>query len=486
MKRIKRALRTVVIPVAAAAVGIGLLSGCSGSNWTPTNLSQPGVVENMPCDQLKDASDAKSRAVNQQDADAKATLGLKDDATVRDVERRLADRQKACEKGVTATSTTSATPTTAPPKQHETIEVANAAGVRESVPLSENVQVTGGDTRDNPNLPALNKLLPDCGVWQDWDDVRQCVEKHHAQWYKDAVNRLHDQGKLYYSWSDVEQWAGVRTPSGAFPESRVIEVHGWTEAEKSPTAARAEVAGLIGKETADKLDVIYIPVGFMNTWRTNDVPPAVTDFADYNRQVRVNIVPLKLEGGGWKQVRHVGGVFDDCYNMNGFYPVMPAAPHAPLLCPAGTILAGQPVPMGGCNPQGGGKPECQQGCGGTTPPPPPPCTTCTTTPPPPPPSCPPDKPYGQWPVCKDAPTRAPNFPDSSGQNDTPGPGGYTPPAQMPQPPATQQAPPPAPAPAPVPDSHPAPSSAPLPPATGAPAPSAPATGTACAPGETSC
>ncbi|HET6746956.1 MAG TPA: hypothetical protein VFH06_02520 [Candidatus Saccharimonadales bacterium] len=78
-----------------------------------------------------------------------------------------------------------------------------------------------------------------------------------------------------------------------------------------------------------------------------------------------------------------------------------------------------------------------------TPPPPPECTKpggCK-----PPEVCPPDKPHGKPPLCKDDPSRGTTNGNGLGRNEDPGSGVYIPPNQMEQPPATSRknAPPPA-------------------------------------------
>lgn len=379
-----------------------------------------------------------------------------------------------------ATTTPSST-TTAPTstKVHEpvgSVTVANAAGVQQQVPYSSDVQVQGSDTRNNPDLPSLHTLLPNCGVWTDWDDVVQCVNANHAQWYRDGINALHAQGKLSFTWADVETWAKVRTPSGAYPESRAIVVYGWTEAEKSKDVARAEAAKLIGTDVAKTLDVIYLPSAFLNTWRADKPSPHIQEFADYNKQIRVTLVPLKFDDTSkkWGQNRALingtlDGIFVDCYNIHGHYPYMPPSPKAPLVCPQGTTFAGQPIPMGGCSPQGGGEPVCKEDCE--------PkeckidcipkeckvnCSPCTK-------DCGPEE-------CKvDCVPKVPGqgsgpqgqAPAGSGNNQDPGPGESRAPEVMTPPPATSRVNPPAPAPAPVPEATPVPSFIPPPAATGA-------------------
>ena len=66
--------------------------------------------------------------------------------------------------------------------------------------------------------------------------------------------------------------------------------------------------------------------------------------------------------------------------------------------------------------------------------------TPTPTPTPTPKVCPPNMPYGTWPVCKDKPSVDPaaqgKAPVGNGTNKDPGSGAYVPPADMVQPPAT--------------------------------------------------
>lgn len=99
----KRALHIIAAAIGTAAVGATLLSGCAGSNWTPKDLSKPGAVESIACDELNAARDAKSIAVNTHDEKAQKTLGLLnaqgvlDQELVRDIERRFGERAKSPE-----------------------------------------------------------------------------------------------------------------------------------------------------------------------------------------------------------------------------------------------------------------------------------------------------------------------------------------------------------------------------------------------------
>ena len=108
---------------------------------------------------------------------------------------------------------------------------------------------------------------------------------------------------------------------------------------------------------------------------------------------------------------------------------------------------GEPEPQPGPTTPAGETP--------TVPPTVPPTTTPTT---PPTEVCPPDKPYGTWPNCKDSPTRDPaaqgNAPQGGGQNVDPGPGEYVAPGQMEQPPATPRVNPTTPAATPAPAAPP--------------------------------
>ena len=104
--------------------------------------------------------------------------------------------------------------------------------------------------------------------------------------------------------------------------------------------------------------------------------------------------------------------------------------------------------------------------------------------------CPPNQPFGTWPVCKDAPSNDPapqgNAPVGGGTNVDPGPGTYVPPSLMVQPPAAPRvnpAPPVVQAPPVGSTPDPAPAPAPEP---SAPVPADPATGTSCAPGIPAC
>lgn len=104
--------------------------------------------------------------------------------------------------------------------------------------------------------------------------------------------------------------------------------------------------------------------------------------------------------------------------------------------------------------------------------------------------CPPNQPFGTWPVCKDAPSNDPaprgNAPVGGGTNVDPGPGTYVPPASMTRPPAAPRVNPPPPvATTPPVGSTPDPAPAPAP-EPSAPVPADPATGTSCAPGIPAC
>lgn len=105
--------------------------------------------------------------------------------------------------------------------------------------------------------------------------------------------------------------------------------------------------------------------------------------------------------------------------------------------------------------------------------------------------CPPNQPFGTWPVCKDAPSNDPaakgNAPVGGGTNLDPGPGTYVPPSLMVQPPATPYvAPPPPVATTPPVGSTPDPAPAPAPQPSAPPPTQAEDGGCSPAPGETTC
>ncbi len=244
------------------------------------------------------------------------------------------------------------------------------------VPPADGDDITDGDTRDNESMPSLHALLPDCGVFINWQDAVNCVNKqkkpHDAQWYIDGFNARTDitHGT---TWDDVIKMAQAKVPSDV--EVRVIQVYGWTEKEKSKAEAQRAVAPLVGEETASKMEVLYYNVdAFANTWRTKGDKPAMQTFADYNREIRVTLAPLVLNPDGSVAGLLEGvpwGIFVDCYNIHGFFKVVPKKPGTPLLCPPGTPNAGQPMgSVNSCYPPG------QQ-------PPPPTCKYPPCSPPPP-------------------------------------------------------------------------------------------------------
>lgn len=306
-------------------------------------------------------------------------------------------------------------------------------GGRQTVSFISGASVTDGNTANSTVMPALRKLLPnDCGVLQGWDAAVSCVEQRNdAQWYIDGANRLHDAGLTQFGWADVQKWAKARTPQGNLPEARVIQIFGQTEQEISQDQARYQVADLVGGwEIAKNLPVLYKPSGFMNTWRTKGDQPGMTDFADYNGRgnysyLRVALNPLVLNEQG--QVAGLladawSGIFVDCYNIFGKYQAMPATPTSPLLCPPGTSKAGQAMPakLSDCNP--GTPPRCKPNESGTWP-------NCYTNVP----KCPPNQPYGTWPVCKDGPNMIPHdsFPSQVNGTRPPAEPTAAPPAQPP-------------------------------------------------------
>lgn len=479
MTRKRNYLRGVVTIVATAAVSVGMLTSCASmSSWTPTNISTQGAIERIACDQLRDARDTKSRAVYDHDTEAQEVLGISGFTTqqLQEIDVRFTAAQTACDKASSTTSapsSSSASPTST--KKHEVVAVASTQGVQQQVPFSANVQIQGSDTRNNLDLPSIHRLLPNCEVWTDWDDVVQCVNANHAQWYRDGINALHAQGKLSFTWNDIETWAKVRTPSGAYPESRAIVVHKWTEGQKPKDVVRAEAAKLVGADAAKNMEVLYLASPFLNTWKKNQPAPAIEEFADYNQQIRVTLMPLKFNEvtKKWEQNPSLingmlDGIFVDCYNIHG-HLYIPPKPGEPLVCPQGTPLAGQPIPMGGCTPSGGGEPVCKVDCV--------PkeckidctpkeckvnCNPCTK-------DCGPEE-------CKvDCVPKIPGqdpgpqgqAPDGNGGNQDSGPGESRAPEVMTPPPSVPRVDPPAPAPAPVPEATPEPSFTPPAPATGA-------------------
>lgn len=235
---------------------------------------------------------------------------------------------------------------------HGDTQVVNGGGGLETVPFVSGHSVNDGDTRSNTDMPGLNALLPDCGVVVTWTDLVTCVEVNHAQWYIDGVNA--HAGELHYNWDDVLRWGAARTPSGNIADPRVVLLYG-SKTSLSDDEARAAVTGLTNGATLGVFR--HDRPAFMNTWRTAGTTPSMTMFADYGNEVRVSLAPLVLNPDG--TVAGINkdlvfyGVFVECLNAHGEFPVVPDQPGQPPLCPPGTNMAGQPVPAGGvgeCSP----------------------------------------------------------------------------------------------------------------------------------------
>ena len=248
-------------------------------------------------------------------------------------------------------------------------------GQQSQVAVSRNLNVPV-DTRDLPEMPALSKLLPKCPVLKTWDELKKCAED--ANWYHDGVDRLSK--NLGFDWNRIVEMAGYG--DGKTVDARVIVVHKWTKDQVSEDAARKKAAELIGDDATakdEKSGAFLIPVvyvggdAFLNTWRTND-SSKMTDFADYNAQIRVELGPTKKNADGnigfdWDVINRGGGVAVDCINAMGWFDTTPVPVSSASPTPSGSTTPGTTTP-GTTTP-------------GTT-------TPGTTTPTP---SCPPELPH---------------------------------------------------------------------------------------------
>ena len=228
-------------------------------------------------------------------------------------------------------------------------------GSLETIPfVSGGSPIGDGNTVNSTDMPALSKLLPDCGILETWQSLVDCVTKNGAQWYIDGVNRY--EPYTGFNWSDVLKWAAAKTAKGNVPEARVIFLTG-SKVNLTDAEAQAAVSGLVGADVAQTLQVVrFTGAAFMNTWRTIG-PEFMTHFADYKSEVRVSLTPLVLNDDGTVKGLNsqfqFSGVFVDCYNDHGIYRVVAVTPKQAPVCPAGTALAGQPIPATGltaCTP----------------------------------------------------------------------------------------------------------------------------------------
>ena len=380
-----------------AVVGATLAACNTNNDLQAFDVSSPEKAAKVECTKIHDVSNELSRLANLPDGQEKFNglrhWGFNDPQNhkqdVTDVTQALARRSEDCNKSsssATATTTSAPSSSAAPaPAQTGQVTVANADGQLEVVQAMSGSEVGNGDTRNRADMPAVSKLLPDCGVFKSWADPSACEQKHNAAWYATGADRV--QPYTGFDWATVQKWATAKTcDKGQTPLALAIWVYGWTPKDISPEAAHARVAGLLNEagipaELQSQIQVRYFGT-FMNTWRTNGDQPSMTTGADYDPQVRVSLVPLVLDSqrGGCVvgiDVDSGVGIFIDCYNIHGFYPVVPERPNLPPLCPPGTRLAGTPIPTGGVN-------MCNPG-----------------VPPPPKHTCPPWQPHGTWPVCKD-------------------------------------------------------------------------------------
>ena len=263
-----------------------------------------------------------------------------------------------------STATTSASPSSSPsakPKDDGTATV----GKKEKVPLVKSAPGSpSADTTGDPNTPSS---IPAgiCPTLESWQSLVTCVENNHLQWYIDGVNqRAKSTG---FDWTDVKRWAVAKTAKGNVPEARVIEVYGKGITNKE---ARSRAADLVGVKAAKSLQIVHQPSCFDNTRGLE--AGTMQDFVycpPDSRQVRVSLVPLKLDKKG-----HVvalldtdSGVFVDCQNV-WWIPTIHIGHECVTNCgppPSGGCKhdCGQPTCTHDCNPT----PKCPPGQVGTPP-----------------------------------------------------------------------------------------------------------------------
>lgn len=493
------------LAIASSIVAALLVSGCGatgGSDPQTIDLKDSAKVAELCGDNAsKIASIVRSAAEAKEGSGKRNKLsdwGLDPKNTEQIKATRAALDGRAATACGTPAAAPSASPTGAAPAPHTEgkVPVAGPDGKREDVMSLSGGEIPNGDTTKKEQMPSLaGDLLLNCGTLQGWDTLVPCIEqsKQGGKWYIDKVNAMHAEGKIQFSWSDVQKWAKAKTKKGNLPEARVIEVFGYTQAEMPVEKARTNVAELLtvkdkdgveivnGLEVANRLEVAYHQSPFLDTLRPKfkdqEETPSILEFADYIKQVRVSLVPLVLDKDGFAEAKvkdSWSGIFVDCYNIWGKWAFMPPSPSAELVCPPGTELAGKPVPMDGrCSPP-------------TVVTPPPPVVVINV--------CPPEMPHGTWPVCKDGVEAAPqnqgNLPVQQMPNVLPALPEHRQPVEPANPGPVYVEPPAAPAPAPAPvgnEPAPAPNDPgprPIaPPETGAPSGSS-----TCivAPGKTSC
>jgi hypothetical protein len=470
--------------VASSIVAALLVSGCgatgSSEGIQPVNLTDSAKVAELCGEKAVDVANIVASAANAKEGSGKrnklSDWGLDPTNTEQiNATKAALDKQTKVACGAPAPApSASPSPTGAAPKHTEgTTTVADKNGKREAVTSLSGGEIPNGDTTNNPQMPPLaGDLLLNCGMLQGWDTLVPCIEnsKQGGKWYIDKVNSMHAEGKIQFSWPDVQKWAKAKTKSGNLPEARVITVFGYTQAEMPADKARANVANIVGgQDVANGLEVVYHQSPYLDTlrplYKDQEQTPSIKEFANYIEQVRVSVVPLVLDVDGFvtgKVKDAWSGVFVDCWNIWGKWAFMPAKPTEEIVCPPGTDLEGKPVPMDGlCSP-----PKVDQ----------PP----TSVPPAGPPVVPPVVIEAKIPSQGSYPQG--NAPVGGGRNDTSGTGTYIPPQEMQQPPAVQPAPPAAPAPQPAPvGNEPAPNPNPAP---FTPAPQEPGVNPAPAPGTT--
>jgi hypothetical protein len=383
-------MRTIKGLFGATAIAAALLvSGCGATQSDqPINLTDATQLNQLCGTKAHDIANTVSVDANAQAGSGKRNelkywgLDPSNDKQIADIQTKLNARQVPCTTA-SAAATPSASPTSSPSagggmKQGDAT-VADANGKREGLPSLSGGAIPNGNTTNIQQMPPLSGALAlDCGTLQDqktlaplqgWDSLVPCIDKSGAagQQYKDQVNKMHDEGTISFTWSDVQKWASAKTKDGKLPESRVIQVYGYTQAEMPIEQARINIADLVGgKDVAETLQVVYKPASFIDTLRPlyKDQVMSIQEFVDFNKQVRVSLEPLVLDQSGTAvgvDTNSASGIFADCYNIHGMKMFMPSVPGAQLVCQPGTPMAGQPLPENG---------EC------TPPPATPICTTC--------------------------------------------------------------------------------------------------------------
>lgn len=349
-----------LLPAGALGLVLMLSSACGTGNHhvDPFDVGTAAKASAVACDNIDAVQDEVDRVVgmsNGKDRDQALEAWHIDPEKTKQTADALNKRAADCK-------------TKSPSKSGKT-DAVQPDGKTVTVPFVSGQNVNDGDTRDNGSMPALSKLLPNCGVLVNWQSLVDCVDKHHAQWYVDGVN----QRAAYtgFNWDDIVKWGKATTSDGTKPEERVIQLY---KKDMSDDAARTAVAKLVGGVNVAKglpQPQRYGAPAYANTWRTSGKKPAMTDFADYNSEVRVTLSPLVLDKNG-----HVigllkgvsSGVFVDCYNLHWLFKAVPKTPGTPVpICSKDVTKNCSPPSHPGCTagkkchhtpPPGGCKHNC--------------------------------------------------------------------------------------------------------------------------------